>query len=545
MNKTFLLSIIFVILICIPVILPYFHSGYFPTHDGEWAVVRLADMYREVKDLQIPPRFSTNLNFGYGYPLFNFAYPFPYYLGLIGIILKLGLVGSIKVLFAGSVIFSVVAMYFASKELWGSKLAGVISAVLYAYFPYRMVDLFVRGSIGETISMFFFPWILLCLLKIQSKKPLFFSILAGISFAMLIMTHNIMGVFFSLLIVPFAIFLSCKNRKTIPYYLLTLLLGLGLSAYFWLPALLEKKYIVLSVIPIANRNLYFVSFQKLLFSQWGYGVPTDPQSFTYQLGWPFVILLLSVAYVFIIHWKRQHETVTLFHKQAALVLFTIATVMMFMLFSVSSPLWHLPILAEINYPWTLLLPLGFIFSLLGGFLTRFPYSFKIIAIFTSCLAVILYIPFAHPEKFVDRSDSYYLTNDATTTSSDELMPLWVKQKPLSRPENAVEVLNNKGDVTLLGKSSKQIVFSVNLLENATVQINTIYYPGWKVTSNDVETNMSYKNLGGLMQINLPQGTHTLTATFSETAPRKVSDVISLLTILSIPFLFLLTRKFVK
>src|SRR3989344_5590527 len=98
--KKIILPFIFSFLISIPILLPYFHAGYFPTHDGQWAVVRLADMYRTVKDLQIPARYSGYLNAGYGYPLFNFAYPFPYYVGLIPLSLGFGFVGSIKILFA-------------------------------------------------------------------------------------------------------------------------------------------------------------------------------------------------------------------------------------------------------------------------------------------------------------------------------------------------------------------------------------------------------------------------------------------------------------
>jgi hypothetical protein len=62
-------------IVCLPLILPFFKTGFFPTHDGEWAVVRLSDMYREIKDLQFPARYSGYLNFQYGYPLFNFTYP--------------------------------------------------------------------------------------------------------------------------------------------------------------------------------------------------------------------------------------------------------------------------------------------------------------------------------------------------------------------------------------------------------------------------------------------------------------------------------------
>src|SRR3989344_450617 len=90
---------ILLLLVSLPVIIPFLKSGYFPTHDGEWAVVRLAEMHRELKDLQIPPRWSGYLNHGFGYPLFLFTYPLPYYLGEVLHLGGLGLTESIKVLF--------------------------------------------------------------------------------------------------------------------------------------------------------------------------------------------------------------------------------------------------------------------------------------------------------------------------------------------------------------------------------------------------------------------------------------------------------------
>src|SRR5436305_12330593 len=98
-------------LVSLPIIFPLFHSGYFPTHDGEWAVVRLGDMFRTLRDHQFPARYSGYLNFGYGYPLFNFVYPAPYYVGMIFHLFKIGLVDSIKLLFALSVILSAITMY--------------------------------------------------------------------------------------------------------------------------------------------------------------------------------------------------------------------------------------------------------------------------------------------------------------------------------------------------------------------------------------------------------------------------------------------------
>lgn len=105
LNKKIYFAIFLVIAACVPAIIPYFHPGYFPTHDGEWAVVRLTDMFRTLRDFQFPARYSGNLNFGYGYPLFNFTYPLPYYLGVIFHLLGFGFVNTVKILFAGSAVF--------------------------------------------------------------------------------------------------------------------------------------------------------------------------------------------------------------------------------------------------------------------------------------------------------------------------------------------------------------------------------------------------------------------------------------------------------
>lgn len=164
-------------LVSLPVVVPYIREGYFPTHDGEWAVVRLADMYRTVRDLQIPARYSGFLNAGYGYPLFNFAYPFPYYLGLLPLALNMGFVGSIKFLFAISMPMSAFFMYLFSEKLWKSSVAGAISAVVYVYAPYRMIDLFVRGSIGESLSFVLFPLLFyLALVMVEKKKSVYPSL---------------------------------------------------------------------------------------------------------------------------------------------------------------------------------------------------------------------------------------------------------------------------------------------------------------------------------------------------------------------------------
>lgn len=534
----FIIGLIFIIL---PVILPYFHQGYFPTHDGEWAVVRLADMFRSIRDLQFPVRYSGSLNFGYGYPLFNFAYPMPYYLGLLFVFLKFGFVGSIKAIFVLSVIFSAIGMYLLSKRVFASRSAGIISAVLYTYMPYHLVDLFVRGSIGESVSFALFPFILLFVYNLFThKEKLFFSVLAGIFLSLLIPTHNIMAVLFIpvLLVFVAGLYFSKLNRVHPGYFVILFSIGLGLSAFFYLPALLEKQNIVLSVIPIADRSLYFVNPLALLFSPFGYGTPTDVNPFSYQIGLPLILTFLIVCFLLIKRiFRSSHDQKNTF----ILFLAGLAVVFLFLLFSPAEFIWRtLPLLKEINYPWTLLSQIGLIFSFVAGFLCTQKKLYTYIAVLCGVLVIWLYMPYAKPYEYVDRGDMYYMTNHATTTSSNELMPLWVSSHPNTLVDTKVILQNNQGSISDLSVSSDEITFHASLASSAAVRINTIYYPGWVVTKDNTDIHFTYENDLGVIDIQLPQGKHTIRLEFTETPLRIFANMLSVLTFLTV-FIYLIYK----
>ena len=524
-----------VFIISLPIVFPYLKPGYFPTHDGEWAVVRLSDMFRELRDFQIPPRYSGDLNFGYGYPLFNFTYPFPYYLGLVMYFFGLGFVGSIKFLFFLSVPLSVFFMFLASKKVWKNTQAGLISAALYAYFPYRIVDLYVRGSLGESLAFVLFPLIIFLFLNISGgKKDYFFIPLASLCLGLLIMTHNIMSVFFGIILLVFIVHSLINNKNLIRQHLVFIVLGVGLSSFFFLPALLEKRNILLSVIPIADRNIYFVTLKQLILPKWGYSVPTDANGFSYQLGISYVLVfLLSILFFFTNLFKHKLKRDYFIPIIFLIVLFIV------LMFKPTRILWeNIPLLSEINYPWTLLGPLGFLISLLAGFLARKEITIKIITLILIILSAAMVFPYAKPNYFVNRGDSFYLTNLATTTSSNELMPLWVKNHPKTNVGKKVEILKGEGQIEIVKSRSNDIRFNVDLTRVGIVRINTIYYPGWTIRDeNGKILSPDYKNDYGVMDIRLDKGKHFVKASFEETNLRLVADIISVLSF-GIFFLFL-------
>ncbi len=537
--------LLFSLLISLPIILPFLHAGYFPTHDGEWAVVRLADMFRALRDFQIPARYSENLNFGYGYPLFNFAYPFPYYLGTFIHLMGVGFVDTIKVLFASSVFLSGFFMFLASRSLWKSALAGAVCSIMYIYFPYRMVDLYVRGSIGESLSFVLFPLLFYLGIKLVNKASLLLVGCIGVTVGILVMTHNIMSVLFLPIFIAFTFGkIILEKKKVLKSFISSILLGFGISAFFWIPALLEKSNILLSEIPIADRSLYFVNLEQLLLPKWGYGVPTDPNGFSYQFGLAHIAAFLLIIFFFIFtFFKNKKKLKDNFVKVAFLL--TIATsIVIFFLFKYSAFLWeNLPLLSEINYPWTLLAPIGFLISLSAGFLCTNKVTRYIMVALSIC-AILLVLPYAKPEQYLNKGDDYYMTNDATTTSSNELMPLWVKKMPTQRVKEKVEIISGKGVIENVSFNSKEVKFSAIISNESIVRINTIYYPGWKINVNGVNVPISYSNEKGVMDIDIPSGNHIVNAVFGETPLRLISNIISIASFLALLLVVLITsRKF--
>ena len=304
-NKHDAVYLFLIILLSILLILPFSHQGFFPTHDGEWAVVRLADMYRELKEFQLPPRYSGNLNFGYGYPLFNFAYPFPYYLGFILKAVGFGFVDSIKILFAASVPLSGIGMYYLSKYIWNSRYSGFNSAILYMFLPYRLVDLYVRGSLGESLSFVYFPLIILSFYNIYNLKNIKISVLSLAFFiAFLIMTHNIMAVFFAPIIF-FCLLLTFLSRKykSLFFGLTGSITGVLMAAFFWIPALIEKQFVSLSINPIAEMCIRD-RYGKNPYLYKALDFPKDPMlSFmhwthrTYPYGPLWLAITIPISYI--------------------------------------------------------------------------------------------------------------------------------------------------------------------------------------------------------------------------------------------------------
>lgn len=514
MKKNLFLIFILIIL-AIPSVISLFHPGFFQSDDGEWMIIRFSAFHQALKAGEFPARFLSRLNYEYGYPVANFLYPGFMYLGEIPKILGFGFVDSIKIIFGLSMVGSLIFTFLWLRKFFG-KLESFVGALFYLYAPYHLYDIYTRGSVGEVLALAIVPFILW---QIERKK-IFWTAL-GIGF--LILSHNTLAVLFLPLILIYMllnVFIVKNNKLSTIYYLLsTIFLGLGLSAFFWLPALVDLQYTVFSQTAVSSWSSYFADTSLI------------------GISIIFVFLLLTILFI--------TKKIAIAKHRLTVIFFIVGILSLFFSVELSKSLWNFLPASFIQFPFRFLS----ITILSAAFLTAvilsvLPKNLKFIT-----LAILLLLlgfsakPFLSPSLFFDKGDSFYSTNEGTTTVKNEYMPKWVKIPPSKRPDTKVANLNGQELINVTAVTPKKISFNVYLPTPRVIQMNTVYFPGWTAFVNGAKANIDYNNKGGLIRINLAKGQNSVQVIFSETPIRLGADLISLVSLAALLFIVFKKQKY--
>lgn len=537
MKKKYLLSLLLLFLLIFPAVRTFFQPGFFPSHDGEWMIVRLSDFHRSLVSGQFPVRWAARLNHQYGYPVFNFLYPLSLYFGEFFHLLGFNFINAIKAVFVASFFFSGLFMFTWLQQKWGF-LAGLVGSLIYVYTPYRLVDVYVRGSLGEALAFVFPPLIFWMSERLIKRKNYLDIVIGSLAFAALLISHNTQALLFTLLF-TFYLILLYRQKKSLsllfPIFQF-LILGLGLAAFFWLPALWDKKYVVFDQVLVSNFFFHFPTFKQLIFPSWGYG-PSLPLSDQDQMSFQVGVLNLLIGLLSLLFWFLDKK------KNPALGFFAFSFwIVFFFMLPVSYWPWRLLLIYNlIQFPWRLLSLTTLISSVLGGYLIskfkgiwRWLFLFLVIA----CLVPSAVI-YARPEYITHQPVEFYSTNEDSTTVAAEYTPLWVKEKPQKRAEEKVEIIDGRGLIGNLQTNSKKISFQIDLdnSQNNTgrVRVNLHYFPGWRLFINEQELAISYQK-NGLVEFPIPVGNSQVLLVFGETKMRLFADLLSLLSFILLIFL---------
>ncbi len=157
-NRIFDISV-FVISMGFIATLPFMNDFLIWGHDLDFHLARIEGMAKGLRYGQFPIRINPVQNAGYGYAS-PVMYPslflyFPAFLRLCGI----SLMNCYKVMIFAVNLMTAVCSYLCFKKVWGDRYAGVAGCALYMMGTYRIVNLYVRANLGESLAMAFLPLI--------------------------------------------------------------------------------------------------------------------------------------------------------------------------------------------------------------------------------------------------------------------------------------------------------------------------------------------------------------------------------------------------
>ncbi len=306
------------------------------------------------------PRWGLNLNFGYGALLFNFYPPLVSYVGLALRELGFGLLTTTKLILTLQLVAGGVGVYVYACRLLGGVLPAAVAGALYALSPYFLTVLYERGAMAEGMALALLPWLFWAAHSLLASGRRRDLLLTAALVAAMMMAHNITALFVVPGVALYVALLALIERR-----LRALLpvagafaLGLGLAAYYWLPAITEigatraDEYMLSGGIALRN----FVVPLGQIVQRTPVHLYAGDSRFAFAL-WPFVVGLLGTLALLV---RRP--------GRAPLALLAAAwAVILLLQANFSLPLWEgAPLIRFIQFPWRLYGPASLCVALLGG-----------------------------------------------------------------------------------------------------------------------------------------------------------------------------------
>ena len=527
-------------------------------HD-DLQVARIYQMDKCIKDGQFPCRWVPDMGYGYGYPLFNFYPPLPFYLGEIVHLIGFSYISSVKIIFILGMVVSAIFMYLLASQFWG-KLGGLVSATFYIWAPYHAVNLYVRGAMNEYWAMAFFPIIFWAIYKVitEGKRH---TILLALSFAGLLLSHNIMSMLFALLMATWAGFLIVWQKKKFSLRLtkddlvklknlaMAVFWGLGLAAFFVFPAFLEKGLVHVETMFMGYFNYlaHFVSLPQLFLSRyWGYGAsvwgPEDEMPF--QVGFLHWGLAVLIILLFAKKWFKNKDK----HIWLVLLFGFIFILASFLAHSRSGLIWK--IIAPLQYlqfPWRFLALVVFSLSFTAGGIVSFSKGLKRKIIAGLIVLAVISVNFSYfkPEKQLLINDQEKIFSEKGmqrlyTDAIFDYLPKSAPMPPTSPAENYAIDLSTKDTIEMTGlqKGSDWLRFYTNFDQQREIIIPQYFFPNWKGWIDEKEVSLRFEDDLGRIVVDVPSGEHELYFRLTNTPVRSWANLASLVSWLGLVFVFL-------
>ncbi len=544
--------------------------------DSPFLLQRLQQLETALRDGHFPVRWMPDANYGYGYPFFNFYAPLSIYIAAVFRFLGFSYVGAIEAAQVAGYLAAAWGMYRLARRWWGSAWVGAVTAVAYTFAPFHMVNVYVRGdSLAEFWAMAWYPWVILAadaVINVQGTGNSKRRAIAGLAlaYAALVLSHNISALIFSpfLLLYILLKWLKANGQWSVANLqspisnlfplAVSLLLGLALAAWFFVPALGEQSLAQLG--PVTEGYFHYSNHfrgadlvQGSLFFEYDVA---GGKAFRMGLVQAATAVLGLLAFLLQRNKGRKGQRQELESSRAswlprpsAPLLFTTLALLVatFMITPLSRPLWdHLPLLPFTQFPWRFLSVQAFAGALAAGGLALLPWQraiapMAVVLLAASGLGALRtdHLVLTDADVTAEKLAQYeWFTGNIGTTVSAEYLPSTVTPRPYTGSwlntgqRHQVRALSGElGDSELVQFATAEQEWRVTAVSPSMVQFATMAWPGWAADVDGAPVEIRPSPGSGLIALELPQGTHAVTLRLARTPMRLAAEWGSLVALL--------------
>ncbi|MBW7883989.1 MAG: hypothetical protein H3C34_15375 [Caldilineaceae bacterium] len=585
--------LVLLLALTLPALAPLAAPGYFyGAHDGRHSVFYLQMFDASLRDGAWWPRWAMHHNQGLGYPTFLIQAPLGFYLGEIFVLLGVSLTGAAKLSWVVGFVAGAWGMYALvthwlehrsltrwteespERRLDGVRLAAVTAGLLYVYFPYHLVDIYVRGALNDSLLLGWLPWLFLAYDRqlLNGMMPGWHRRLAVATLVLAgtLLTHTFALLSITPLLVTFILFrlLQWWRWHGLPWRetVLAAVSGIGalaVSAVVLVPLLAEGRFLQQQVFVSGTYDFHkhFVQVGQFLSPYWGFGFSDDPVGASDTMPLQLGVLLALFGMVSLIVIPRAVRA-----RAEMLYLVAAGASVLFVMTPLASFLWEaFPPVAVIQFPWRLLALAGFLFSALGGLtiwnlLPPLPAPQRagglaimaVLAVFASYPYIQATLQPVEPWREDGRAVyqferehpdmlgyTAWVTEPFTTTalSAAYAAPTYEEEHGNAPAEGRLEIVEGSGEVldTYVGGSSAG--GRVAMETAGAVRVNVYYFPGWTVQVDGQAVEPGISEPTGAILVPVSAGTHRIDAAMGTTPARTAGALVSGLSLLGCLILF--------
>ena len=469
-----------VVLISLFACIPYLGEGTIFAHDLSYHLSRIMNTAEEITNGNFPVFIHSNLlnGFGYGNPLFYpelFLYP-----AVVLFKLGMGILFSYKILIILATIVTFLTSFYAANYISKDKKISWITSCLYTFSLYRLVDIYVRGALGEVLAFMFLPILLVGLYDVlygENKK----WYLIPIALFCLINSHLlsfIMAVILILIICLVNIKKIIKNKIILKKLAVAAIVSLLLSMSFVVP------YFEQTIDYDFNVEVHKNSAESLrdnavdLKDVLGDEISSDGITVTKSIG---ILLIVLPVLMFFVK-KDENEICYSFYKMIyaiGIVLLIVSTKLF--------PWINFECFGIIQFPYRLNIITTLLFSFVAGYSVMKVFENK-----EDAFKIIMILIFIISSKYIadvnvnPNSIDYEILMSGTLIGNGEYMPLGFD----SSDDDVYSIYDFKTKIDYKKENSK-LSFDYKKSDNEfKVHVPLTYYKGYKayVIKDDVKTD---------------------------------------------------------